>query len=139
MNEELGHLLADLDDPKWWEQPPGFDRAAARQRAQLFREALNGRLPTPATLETGSSVQDASFHSELRLQGGSLRFSSFGEMIAFTPDHSVPAEVVESVRELAGRHGYRLIPTEILEEPYTGKNPGVTGIRTWWIRFFDYV
>ena len=139
MDEELLQLFGRLDDPKWWEAPPGFDRTKATQRVRSFVSELNADLAEPATVETGPAIQDASFHSQVELPGGRLRFSSFGDMVAFTPDHEVPTELVKLVGLLAPRHGYRLIPTEVLELPYTGRNPGVTGIATWWSRFFDWV
>jgi hypothetical protein len=37
------------------------------------------------------------------------------------------------------QHGYVYMPATILEQPYTGNNPGVTGIPNWWIRYFDWV
>lgn len=60
-------------------------------------------------------------------------------MIAFTPDHEVQAEVVTAVHEMAAGHGFLEIPTPCLEASYSGRNPGVTGIDTWWTRYFDYV
>lgn len=41
--------------------------------------------------------------------------------------------------DLCARLGYVFVPTEYAELPYDGANPGVTGIRDWWIRYFDWV
>jgi hypothetical protein len=137
--DELLHLLKRLDDPKRCEAPAGFDRSKATQRARAFVADLNGRLVEPAVLETGPSIQDASFHSQIKLPGGQLRFSAFGDLVAFTPDHEVTADVVSVVRDLVGLHGYRLMPSEVLEQPYPGAGRGVSGIATWWVRFFDWL
>jgi hypothetical protein len=73
------------------------------------------------------------------LGAGALRFSSFGEMIAFTPDHEAPPDVVDAVAALARTHGYVLIPTEALERDYPGYRDEGPRIHTWWIRFFDWL
>ena len=59
MAEEL-RLLRSLDHPRWAEQPPGFDRARATQRARAFAADLEARLGRRSLLETGSEIQDAS-------------------------------------------------------------------------------
>jgi hypothetical protein len=89
--------------------------------------------------ETGTHIQDASFHSQIYLGTGALRFSAFGRMLAYTPDMEVEDDIREQVERLAAERGYILIPTDILETDYSGAHPGVDGIRTWWIRYFDWL
>jgi hypothetical protein len=139
MVDEFESLFRTLDDPERWEEPRAFDRIHATKRFRAFATDLESRLSAPCAVETDSAIQDASFHSQIQLPGGWLRFSSFGDMIAFTLDHNVPEGVVNVVRELATVHKYTLIPTAVLEESYAGSNRGVTGISTWWDRFFDWV
>ena len=111
----------------------------AQTRFLAFSDTLAAEIDSPFTRETGKAIQDASFHSQLIFEWGTLRFSNFGDMIGFTPDHEAPPAVMDSVERLAKENGYILIPTDVLEKRYTGKNPGVTGIRDWWIRYFDWV
>ncbi len=139
MDDALRSLLMQHDDGIHWEYPAGFDHGRATNRFAAFASALSAELPEPVTTETGTSIQDASFHSQILLPGGALRFSSFGDMIAFTPDHEIPTRHVEAVVALAVRHGYTLVPTSALETPYDGAGAGSTEISTWWIRFFDWL
>ena len=139
MDDEIRALFRRYDDPRLWESPNGFDYEVALRRFRGFVDALESFLGQSLETETFPLIQDASFHSQICFSGGYLRFSSFGNMIAFTPDHRVSPLIVEAVVRLALQHQYQLVPTEDLEAPYTGSNPGVTGISTWWIRFFDWV
>ena len=60
-------------------------------------------------------------------------------MIALTPDAEPPPGLLEQLLKFAAKHGYVFVPANVLEQPYTGSNPGVTGIRDWRIRYFDYL
>lgn len=131
--------LAQHDDPTHREYPRGFSYDHAVQRFEEFAIALQACLGQSLSTESGNYIQDASFHSQFLFEGRSLRFSNFGDMIAFTPDVEVPGSLRQAVRRLAEQLEYVLVPTEILEERYTGSNPGVTGIQTWWNRYFDYI
>ncbi len=132
-------VLESHDDPWHGEEPAVFNRAEAQRSFVAFVEELSSRLGETLTFETGVHIQDASFHSQLFLGTGALRFSAFGRMIAFTPDIELPDETLEQVTRLAAERGYVLIPTEVLETDYLGAHPGVTGIETWWIRYFDWL
>ncbi|HEY0557502.1 MAG TPA: hypothetical protein VGG20_24830 [Thermoanaerobaculia bacterium] len=135
--EALINLLHRLDDPMRGEAPAGFDRSDAIARFGEFA----GGLAAAATVELASDtrIEDASFFAELGFGTGALRFSSFGNMIALTPDAEPPPSLLEHILKLAPRHGYVFVPANELEQPYTGSNPGVMGIRDWWIRYFDYL
>ncbi len=44
--------------------------------------------------------------------------------------------------KLARAHGYVFVPDLFLDEAYPGARDGVAGaeaIRTWWIRYFDWL
>ena len=147
MEEHWKELLERHDDPKHWEYPGDFshkDHSEAVQRFQKFVTELKSLLGRTWPTETGIYIQDASFHSQILFvstedQQDGLRFSNFGNMIAFTPDLDIPDSIRDAVVSLAKQLEFVLVPTEILEEKYTGSNPGVTGIETWWIRYFDWV
>jgi hypothetical protein len=132
-------LLQRLDDPNHWEHPADFDRDAEIRAFEDFVTELWAILNLDFPTETGTLIQDASFHSEASLPGGLLRFSNFGRMIAFAPDNEVSDKVVASVRELAVRHAYVLMSTTELETPYMRAEGNRFGIDTWWIRYFDYL
>lgn len=132
-------MLKSHDDPAYWEFPPGFDYNMEIQRFEMFVSDLKERLERSQTLQIDSSVQDASFLCEISVEGVFLRFSNFGNMLATTDDESLSPTTLSIIRYLAICHGYVFIPHDLLEEKYTGDNPGVTGIRNWWIRYFDYV
>ncbi len=137
-------LLQRHDDPQRWEFPNGFDYDAATVRSAMFADALAVALGQPLRLESGSDIQDASFHSQIYLPLGKerfalIRFSNFGDMVTVSEDEPVSNELIQMVVDLMKKHDYMYVPSSVLEQPYTGKNSGVTGIRDWWTRFFDWV
>jgi hypothetical protein len=137
-------LLWRHDHPTHWEYPPGFDYRAATERFARFVEELSAKLGVAPRVETGVHIQDASFHSQvfLPLPGGRfalIRFSNFGDMATVSDDEPVPDSTMAEVLELLAKHGYVYVPAAVLAGTYTGSNPGVTGIDTWWIRYFDWV
>jgi hypothetical protein len=133
-------LLQRLDDATHGEAPPGFNRQEAEQSFAEFVKELSSRMDEPLQSETGVHVQDASFYGQVIFgTGAALRFSAFGRMVAFTPDMELPENVLLHVKQLVGEQGYTLVPTEILETDYTGPHPGVDGIDSWWIRYFDWL
>lgn len=140
MTPETLRVLEAADRQGQWEQPDGFDHQAALHRFNGFLAELEQRLGGRLQADTGSSLQDCSFHAEVFFEGGLLRLSNFGNLAAFTPDHTVSSDVVDSVSELLARHGYIFLPdTAELEETYPrvpGPSPGGW---TWWIRHFDYL
>jgi hypothetical protein len=152
---DYAKLLQQHDDPKHWEYPPGFDYNAATRRFAKCAEALAVALGIPVKSETGSAIQDASFHSQVFVPVGDeryamVRFSNFGDMVsvgtcyfgAMAPDDAdepIPPALLNAIVEMLEKEGYVYVPPDVLMQPYTGKNPGVTGIRDWWIRYFDWV
>ena len=129
-------LLERHDDTDDVECPPDFDWDKGRADFMAFAGELESRARRTFEQETGSGIQDASFHSQLTLPGGVLRFSNFGKMIAFTPDSEVPEFLRSVVEQLATERGYTLVPTVHLEKPYPRAR---FGIETWWVRYFDFL
>ena len=148
-------LLQRYDDPRHWEYPPAFDYNAATGRFAKCAEALSTALGLSLKSETGSYIQDASFHSQIYVPikdecHAMIRFSNFGDMVSvgtcyfgeMSPDggdEPIPPGLLKTIVGVLEKEGYVYIPAEVLTQPYTGKNPGVTGIRDWWIRYFDWV
>jgi len=136
-------LLRKLDDPVRWEYPPGFAHQDAIKRFLDFAHQLEHALGVALETETGTAIQDASFHSQVRVPSPDsvvqLRFSNFGDLVALSAEDSVATDIVDTIKRLALSLGYVYVPTRSLTTPYTGRNPGVTGIRDWWTRYFDWV
>lgn len=137
--EEYITLFRTHDDPVYWEYPPGMVYKEQVARFRQFVSELEHSLGKTLKTETESHIQDASFHSQVYIDGAYLRFSNFGNMVATTDDESIAPATLGNLKELLVKHGYVFVPHEMLEEEYTGDNPGVTGIRDWWIRYFDWV
>jgi hypothetical protein len=98
-------LLLQHDDPTRWEYPPDFDYVAAAAKFAQFIAALAGELGIILKAETGSHIQDASFHSQvyLPLPGDKyvlIRFSNFGDMATGSDDEPVPEALTELVAKL---------------------------------------
>jgi hypothetical protein len=137
-------LLRENDDPTQWEYPRDFDYHLATTEFAKFADELSMAQGVALKTETGVIIQDNSFHSQICIplpgdRSAVNRFSNFGKMVTVSEDESVPKEMLSTMKELFSRHGYVYVPASILDQPYTGRNPGVTGIRTWWIRYFDWV
>jgi len=137
-------LLQRHDDPKRWEYPKVFDYKGSNVYFLAFASSLNEEFGTHLKAETGSDIQDASFHSQIYFSVGLerfhlIRFSNFGDMVAVNDDSEMPDEILERIKKLLTQHKYNFVPCSHLDVPYTGSNPGVTGIDSWWIRYFDWV
>ncbi|CAN5697358.1 hypothetical protein BH10CYA1_BH10CYA1_04970 [soil metagenome] len=138
-------ILSKYDDTVFWEYPQGFNYAAETRKFENFAKALSTQLKTPVKTESGTHIQDASFHSQIVLPDVdgveiSIRMSNFGNFVSiYQLDYAPVPGDQSALIEMFDRWGYTYIPIEVLEQPYTGINPGVTGIDTWWIRYFDWV
>jgi hypothetical protein len=53
----------------------------------------------------------------------------FGEMAPEGADEPIPPAMLNAIVEVVEKEGYVYVPPEVLMQPYTGRNPGVTGIR----------
>ena len=137
-------LLRLHDDRVHWESPLDFDNRVESARFDGFVKDLSTELGTIYLAETGSAIQDASFHSQIVLQMAegrfvTIRFSNFGNMATVSDEDLMPEPMMRTVQDLFLRHGYVYVPATVLNAPYTGSNPGVTGIETWRTRYFDWV
>ena len=140
--------LEKYDHPERWEDPESFDYVKEQSDFFAAKDRIQYVLRKKLECETGSNIQDASYHSQIFLGEGTLklegeyalvRFSNFGKLIAFVNEdsiiESVKIDIIQNLNEL----GYTHIPEHVLYQPYTGKNKGVTGIDSWWVRYFDFV
>jgi hypothetical protein len=133
-HDEL-ELLAGQDDPLHWEEPANFDRARALSTFRRFVSDLEDALNHRVDYDAFASLDDARFHGEIFLPGGPLRFSNFGRMVAFVEGKKTPATLRATVTRLCGAHGYTLLDDEVLETPYSGKNPRLRK-GSWLTRYF---
>jgi len=137
-------LLQRFDDPLNGECPLGFDRDQAVHRFLRFADEVAALVGQPIQAETQGDIQDASFHSQIFIPVNDsefvlVRFSNFGEMVSFSEEVTAPDALRRTLIKLFEKHDYVYVPADVLNEPYSGKNPGVTGIRNWWIRYFDWL
>jgi hypothetical protein len=148
MNEEYYSILRKFDDPVRWENPEDFDYEKEQQNFFVAKDHLQCVLRQKLDFETGSHIQDASYHSMIKISGqllknpedyAQVRFSNFGKMISFVNENCIKENIQIDIVQHLITLGYAYIPEKVLEEQYTGKNPGVSGIYTWWVRFFDWV
>ncbi|MGZ3584986.1 MAG: hypothetical protein ACXVCT_19780 [Ktedonobacterales bacterium] len=98
--------------------------------------------------ETYPTIQDASFHGAKYLPRElltedyvvSIRTSNFDHLATVYDDETiVQPDVLSTIGSVLEEQGFTYVPTEILDAPFTGKNPGVSGFRTWGQRYFDYL
>src|ERR1043166_8982580 len=137
-------ILKRYDDPTNWEYAPELDYYSAIDQFARFLADLSAGLGITLQAETGDYIQDASFHSQIYipLAGGNfalMRFSNFGNMVTICNEDLLPDATQQIIADLFSQYGYLYIPARVLAEPYTGSNPEVTSITTWWIRYFDWV
>lgn len=132
----LDCLISDRE-PSHIPRDPNYDRL--RERTLFY--------------ETGIGIQDASFHGQILLPHSlltedavkedsliRLRISNFGQLATlYDEDTLVRPDVLSTIVSVLEEQGYTYIPTIVLNEPYSGKNPGVSGFRTWGMRYFDWI
>jgi hypothetical protein len=144
MPVQLEDLIA-ADDPVRAEDP-GPERFCRRDAISWFTtlvRIIKERFPE-ISHRTGLSIQDASFHSELAIRKGDraalLRFSNFGYFAAiWDKDQCLSAQERQLVERILAMQGDRLVDADLLEREYTGRNPGVSGFRTWRERYFEFI
>src|SRR5690606_21246997 len=132
MEPAVRELLDAADDSGPAEHPPGFDWAGRRARVAALQPVLERADGRAFGLDDGA--QDASFFAVLSIQTTgerpnyidtvfAVRFSNFGDLFttwSYGPERlpeAVAAELVAAVEAA----GFRFIPPEALEEPYTGR------------------
>lgn len=148
MEQAIRELLDSADDTEHAEYPPGFGWLALQTRVRALQPVLETIAGCSFVLDDGA--QDASFFGDLsvHITGErpnhidtifAVRFSNFGDL--FTTWHTVdgmPTAVATKLVEAVQTAGFRFIPSDALQEPYTGRSPGFRGA-AWGIRYFDYL
>ena len=146
--EDYDGLLRKYDDSHFIEYPAGFDLIAAQQRFSRLAQAMAEEIGTDLSVESGVAIQDASYHGEISLPDRlksdpetvvAVRISNFGSFASITGEEALASGVSERLLSLLSRHGYTFVPEWALDRDYDGSIPATIGIRTWWIRFFDYL
>lgn len=144
-------ILNEQDDPAAWERPSDFNGADETDRFNRLASMIDQEFGMQCRRWSGPQSQDSSFLGQIELPSNIyrdkaaesnhriLRISNFGRMAAIYGDNLLHDAFRVRIQSILERNGYRLIPMTILQQPYTGKNPGVTGISTWWIRYFDWI
>jgi hypothetical protein len=142
-------MLRVLDDTEDTECPPGFDWHAADASFRAMATALATALGESALhVEGAESIQDASFHGEIRLPESLLNpgaasvaliaTSNFGRLAAVRPEAAVRLAVLRTIRQLLTEHGYVYVPAALQDAPYDGRALLDSDTPTWWTRYFDY-
>jgi hypothetical protein len=150
MEPAIRKLLEQADNAVHAEYPPGFDWSALRARVTALIPELKRIAGRELALD--DQVQDASFFGDLSIQRPgprpnwidtvfALRFSNFGDLFT-TWSHcqaeQLPDLVAARLVAATERAGFRFVPSGALDEPYSGRHPGISDAR-WWLRFFDYL
>lgn len=139
----MRELLETYDDPVYAEQPPGFDRLGAEADFLVLVKALEAALGRELKAETADHIQDASFHGQVFVPGDGgmvfLRCSNFGRMATVGPERYLSSDELATIRAVLETLSYVFVPDDLLMQPYTGPNPGVTGIKNWYHRYFDWI
>lgn len=65
----------------------------------------------------------------------SVRISNWGNLATVDDDSALEPDLLERLKALLQASGYLYIPPTVLAESYTR----VPWIKTWWIRYFDYL
>ncbi len=149
MDERIRSLLEGADDPEHAEYPPAFDWRVQIDRVAVLKPALD-RLSGRDFVQEDD--QDASFTCQLFVQRpGKLpnwidhvipvRFSNFGDLFttwSLCEAERLPEAVVAALTSEIEAAGFRFVPSEALDEPYSGRHPHFAG-KTWYARFFDWL
>lgn len=155
-NNELSDILKQHDASTHWEYPSGFKYPPAIARFREFTWTLQEATGLIFPAETGQSIQDAPFHSQLRLPTSSsyehvkhnnhwhdyhsvLRFSSFGNMAAVAVEESIAPQLLQKILLVLHNYKYLYVPEAMHCQPYIGKQIGIDPITTWWERYFEWI
>ena len=153
MTDKTLQLLLASDHPSATEAPPGFDYVGAMRRVKALvptLERIVGR-----ELAVDESAQDASFFTDVACyQDGfvkgigavkvpviSIVFSSFGGLFTVFFADALDRATVDQAISLVVDAGFTFVPSDELDQPYTGSNPYLSGMSdmTWLTRFFCYL
>ena len=138
-------ILHSLDEKNYLEYPQIFDYEKLNRRVHRVFNDLNKELDCNLNVEEGLSIQDASYHADIILKEYKsehfigricLRFSNFGNIVAFTDEAEIGNDWRKVICDTLNKYDFMLIPLDILDEKYDGCNKVID---SWWIRFFDYL
>ncbi len=148
-HEYMG-ILRQHDQSQDPEFPDGFVKQGVYQECvckfNCFKRSLGNVMQRELYATPQEHMQDCSFHAELHLPAEvlidpkenwlyCLRFSNFGQMVELSDEESVKEGTRKLIATCLDEHGYILIPTGLLRQPYDGK---FRFIKTWHVRYFDY-
>ncbi len=147
--EEWIQYLLKVDDAVNAESPQGFSRRKAQKRFFSLITKLSVEFNIQLPIESGKSIQDASFHSaaflpkEWQLTPNhilQLRASNFGNLLAVVDDDQiVKTDVLAVIKHYAQELDYQYVPGQVLWEKYSGKNKAIHGSNSWMYRYFEYL
>ena len=144
--EDYLKLFHELDDSEHCDCSDDFDYKEESRKVddlkKLIRQELGLEILTPNPTEfqdcshfTGFSILHDEGYKPANQGEYHLRVSTFGSMITFIGENSVPEQLKQDVLRLIDESELRYIPSSVLGLPYTGK---FDWIENWHIRFFDY-
>ena|SRR5216683_534364 len=132
-----------------WEFPDDFDYDSAHQRFLDLAQAFQDLLGPHCVIESGVSIQDASFLEQILLpvedfnrrhpEYATLRVSNWDSMATVANDAALGPKLLKQVQDVLQQFDYIYIPASVLEAPYYTDAEGNAGEDSWWIRYFDWV
>jgi len=150
-------LLRKYDNYNCFEFPKDFDRYDRSQLEDRKSFTLAFEKLTNLSFKF-TPVQDASHYGSLVNKDAnhsffiSLRFSSFGRLVALTTRYSSEDRrffadfqrlpfTENEIANLLGQHNFRYVPLDVLYLPYDGVNTNLKNLYDyyWWNRYFDYI
>ena len=146
MSEDYYSIILRYDSDGW-EYPEDFDYAEEQRFFFEAKDELESLLVEKLDFETGVNIQDASYHSMIKISDkflfregicAQIRFSNFGKMISFLNENCINEEIKADMVECLAVLGYTYIPEGVLRVRYAGKNSRASGIDSWWHRYFDW-
>ena len=139
--EEALELFHKFDEPIRAYHPKNYDGKANSDKFQLFIKRLQKRTKKSFSVDTGYSIQDASFHSQIHFNDSQtlLRFSNFGSMVTFFEGDKIDKSLHSLVLIILSDLEYQYVPEEYISLEYDGENRSVKGFKDWSHRFFDWV
>jgi hypothetical protein len=141
-------LLKAADHPWEVERPFDFDGIEAVGRFLALARDVEELVGGGCAIEVWPQLRDTTFCGELVLpssvtaaeEGAMLRASNFANLIAILPDEQdVRPDVLQRLRRLFDRHGYRFLPAAPLHRPYDGHHRGTRRFATWADRLVGYL
>lgn len=147
--EKWIQYLLQVDDAVNVESPRGFSRRKAQEQFFSLIAKLNLEFNIQLPIESGKSIQDASFHSEALVPKSwqltpdyflQLRTSNFGKLLTIVDDDQIlKADALAVIKRYAQELDYWYVPSQVLREKYSGNNKRMGGGISWMYRYFEYL